>query len=80
MKMKSFGVRNTVTVISTSVTKVAKQLAGDMSLLNTIRGGQTVYLSESQKEYTINIKMIWHEILILITYEVIFIAIASVVR
>ena len=52
MVKKWFGVRNTVTTISTSVGKVAKQPAGAIPCLNTIRGGETVDLSETQKEYT----------------------------
>ena len=79
--MKWFGIRNTVTIINTSVCKVAKQLPGAISLLNSIRGQGTVDVSESLKEYTFNIKFIWHETLILIIYEVIIlIAIVLVVR
>ena len=68
---KWLGIGNTVITINTSVSKVAKQLAGAISLLNTIRGGETVDLSESQKEYAIKIRMTWHEILMLIINEVI---------
>ena len=62
---KWFGVRNTVT-INTSVCKFAKHLAETISLLNTIRGGQTVSLSDSQKEYAFKIRITWHKIFILI--------------
>ena len=37
MVKKWFSIRNIVTTINTSVSKVAKQLAGAISLLNTIR-------------------------------------------
>ena len=49
MVKKWFSIRNTVTTINTSVSKFAKQIAGATSLLNTIRGGETVSLSDSQK-------------------------------
>ena len=52
MVKKWFGVRSTVTTINTSASKVAKQLAGAISLLNTIRGEQTISLSDSQRENT----------------------------
>ena len=44
--------KNTVTTINTSVSKVTKQLAGAVSLLNTIRGGETPSHNDWQKEYT----------------------------
>ena len=81
MVNKCFGIRNTVTTINTSVSKVAKQLAGAISLLNVIRKGETVDLSESPKEYISKIRITKHEILILLTHEVIIlIAIILVVR
>ena len=40
MVMKWFSIKNTVTTINT------KQLAGAISLLNTIRGGETVNLND----------------------------------
>ena len=81
MVKKWLGVRNTVTTINTSESKVAKQLTGAILLLNTIRGGETTYVSEIQKECTVKIRMTWHVILILITYKVIIlVAIILVVR
>ena len=71
MIKKWFSITNTVTTISTSVSKVTKQLAGAISLLNTISGGETANLNDCQKEYTIKIGITWHEIMILIIYEVI---------
>ena len=41
MVKKWFGVKNTGTTINTSVSKVAKQIAGAILLLHTIRGGET---------------------------------------
>ena len=41
MVKKWFNVRNTVGTIKMSVIKVAKQVAGAISLLKTIRGGET---------------------------------------
>ena len=38
MVKKWFSVKNTVTTINTSVSKVTKQLTGAITLLNTIRG------------------------------------------
>ena len=46
MIKKLFSITNTVTTISTSVSKVTKQLAGAISLLNTIRGGKTASLND----------------------------------
>ena len=81
MVKKWFGASYTVPTINASVSKAAKPLAGAISLLNTFRGRETADLTESQKEYTIKIRMTWHEILILIIYEVInLIAIDSVLR
>ena len=71
MVKKWFSINNTVTTISTSVSKVTKQLTGAISLLNTIRGAETTDLNDCQKEYIIKIGITWHEIMILIMYEVI---------
>ena len=71
MVRKCFSIRDTVTVNNKPVTKFAKQLAGAISLLNTIRGGETVSLSDSQKEYTIKIRITSQTIFILIIYEAI---------
>ena len=71
MVKKWSGARNTINTINTSVSKVAKHLGGAISLVNTVRGGETVDLSESQKELTIKITVAWHNILMLIIYEVI---------
>ena len=65
MIKKWFSVRNTVTTINTSISKVAKQIVGVISLLNAVRGGESVSLSVSQKEYTNKIRITWHVILIL---------------
>ena len=51
MTKKWISVRNTVTTINTSVSEVAKPLAGAISHINTIRGGEATSLSYSQKEY-----------------------------
>ena len=54
---------------------------GAISLLNTIRGEETTDLNYCQKEYIIKIGITWHEIMILIIYEVIIlIAIVLVVK
>ena len=68
---KWFIIRNTITTINTSVSKVVIQLAEAISLLSTIKGGETASLNDRQKEYIINIRIAWHEIFILIIYEVI---------
>ena len=81
MVKKWFSIKNTVTSINTSVSKVTKQLTGAISLLNTIRGAETTDLNDCQKEYIIKIGITWHEIMILIKYEVIIlIAIVLVVK
>ena len=81
MVRKWFSIKNTVTTINTSVSKVAKQPAGAISLLNTIRGGETTHLNDCQKEYIIKIRITWHGILILIMYEVIiFVVIILVMK
>ena len=71
MVKKRFSIKNTVTTINTSASKVTKQLTGAISLLNTIRGAETTGLNDCQKEYIIKIGIIWHKIMILIIYEVI---------
>ena len=60
-----------VTTINTSVSKVTKQLTGAITLLNTIRGAESTDLNECQENYVIKIGLTWHEILILVIYEVI---------
>ena len=40
----------------TSVSKVAKQLAGAISLLNSIRGGELVAINKSQNDCRIKIE------------------------
>ena len=81
MVKKWFSIRNTVTTSNTSVSKVTKQLAGTISLLNTIRGGGTASLNYCQKEYINKTGITWHEILLLIRYEVIIlIVIVLIVR
>ena len=78
---KWFSIKNIVITIKTSVSKVTKQLTGAISLLNTIRGAETTDLNDCQKEYIIKIGITWHEIMILIIYEVItLIAIVLVVK
>ena len=81
MVKKWFSVRNTVITINISVSKFAKQLAKAISLLNMIRGGEMVSLSDSQKEYITKIRITWHEILILIIYDMLILfAVALVVK
>ena len=81
MVKKWFSIKNTVTTINTSVSKVTKQLTGALTLLNTIRGAETTDLNDCQKDYIIKIGITWHEIMILIIYEVIIlIAIVVVVK
>ena len=71
MVKKWFSVRNTVTTINTSVSKVTKQLTGAKTLPNTIRGAESTDLNECQKDYIIKIGLTWHDILMLVIYEVI---------
>ena len=71
MVKKWFSVKNRVTTINTSVSKFTKQLTGAITLLNTIRGAESTDLNECQKDYIIKIGITWHEILILVIYEVI---------
>ena len=81
MVKKWLSVKNIITTINTSVTKVTKQLTGAISLLNTIRVGETTDLNDYQKEYIIKIGITWHEIMLLIIYEVIILtAIILVVK
>ena len=69
MIKKRFSITNTVTSISTSVSKVTKQLAGATSPLNTIRAGETANLNDCQEEYIIKIRITWHEIMTLINMK-----------
>ena len=71
MVKKWFSVRNTVTTINTSVSRVTKQLTGSITLLNTIRGAESTDLNECQENYIIKIGLTWHEILMLVIHEVI---------
>ena len=81
MVKKWFSIKNTVTTINTSMSKVTKQLTGALTLLNIIRGAETTDLNDCQKDYIIKIGITWHEIMILIIYEVIIlIAIVVVVK
>ena len=79
MVMKWFSIKNTVTTINTSVSKVTKQPTGTITLLNTIRGAQSTDLNECQKNYIIKIGISWHEILILVLYEVIILIVIVLV-
>ena len=71
MIKKWFSIKNTVTTINTSVSKITKQLTGAITLLNTIRGAESTDLNEFQKDYIFKIGITLHEILILVLYEVI---------
>ena len=73
MVKKWISIKNTVTTINTSASKVTKQLTGAITLLNTIRRAEITDLNdcECQKEYIIKIGITCHEIMILIIYEVI---------
>ena len=71
MVKKWFSIKNTVTTFNTSVSTVTKQLTGALTLLNTIRGAETTDLNDWQKDYIIKIGITWHEIMILIIYEII---------
>ena len=62
MVKKWFSIKNTVTTINTSVSKATKQLPGAVSLLNTIRGGETASLNDCWKEDIIKIGITWHDI------------------
>ena len=66
-----FGVKNTVTTINTSVSRVTKQLSGAMALLNSLRGAESTDLNECQENYVIKVELTWHDILILVVYEVV---------
>ena len=79
MVKKWFSVKNTFTTINTSVSKVTKQLTGAITLLNTIRGAESTDLNECQKDYIIKIGITWHEILILVIYEVIILIVIVLV-
>ena len=79
MVKKWFSVKNTVTTINTSVSKVTKQLTGAITLLNSLRGTETTDLNECQKDNIIKIGLTWHDILILVIYEVIILIVIVVV-
>ena len=79
MLRKWFNVRNTVVTLNAFVSKVAKQLARDITLLNSIKGGETVNISKSQNECVIKVGMTRHEILIIIVYEVIILIVSDLV-
>ena len=79
MVKKWFSVKNTVTTINTSVSKVTKQLTGAITLLNTIRGAESTDLNDCWKDYVVNIGLTWHEILILVIYEVIILIVIVLV-
>ena len=79
MVKKWFSIKNTVTTINTSVSKVTKQLTGAITLLNSIREAQSTDLNECQKDYIIKIGITWHEILILVIYEVIILIVVVLV-
>ena len=81
MVKKWFSIKNTATTINTSVSKVTKQLAGAISLPNTISGAETTDLNNCQKEYIIKIGITWHKIIILNIYRIIIlIAIVLILR
>ena len=61
------------------MSKVTKQLTGALTLLNTIRGVESTDLNECQKNYIIKIGLTWHEILILVVYEVIILMVIVLV-
>ena len=50
MVKKWFSIKNIVTTINTSISKVTKQLTGAISRLSTIRGAETTYLNDCQKD------------------------------
>ena len=79
MVKKWFNIRNTVVPINAFLSKVAKQLAGTVSLLNTIRGQETVDISKNKKECMIQEGMTWHGFLIIIIYEVILLVVIALV-
>ena len=55
MVRKWYSIKNTVTTINTSVSKVTKQLTGAITLLNTIRGAESTDLNDCQKDYIIKL-------------------------
>ena len=79
MVKKWFSVKNTVTTINTSVSKVTKQLTGAMTLLNSLRGAESTDLNECQKDFIVKVELIWHDILILVIYEVIILMVIVLV-
>ena len=77
MVKKWCSIKNPITTINTSVTKVTKQLAGAISLLNLQSEERLQILMIVRR----NIGIPWHEIMILIIYEVIIlVVIALIVR
>ena len=79
MVKKWFSVKNTVTTINTSVSKVTKQLTGAMTLLNSLRGAESTDLNECQKDFIVKVELTWHDILILVIYEVIILMVIVLV-
>ena len=79
MVKKWFSVNNTVTTIYISVSKVTQQLTGAITLLNTIRGAESTDLNECQEDYIINIGLTWHELLILVIYEIIILIVVVLI-
>ena len=79
MVMKWFSVRNTVTTINTSVSKVTKQLTGAMTLLNSLRGAEPTDLNEWKKDYIVKVKLTWLDILMLVIYVVIILMVIVLV-
>ena len=79
MVKKWFSVKNTVTTINTSVSKINKQLTGAITLLNSLRGAESTDLNECQKDYIVKVELTWHDILILVIYEVIILMVIVLV-
>ena len=79
MVKKWFSVQNTVTTINTSVSRVTKQLTGAITLLNSLRGAESTDLNECQKDFIVKVELTWHDILILVMYEVIILMVIVLV-
>ena len=79
MVKKWFSVKNTVTTINTSVSRVTKQLTGALTLLNSLRGAESTDLNECQKDFIVKVELTWHDILILVIYEVIILMVIVLV-
>ena len=79
MVKKWFSVKNTVTTINTSVSRVTKQLTGAITLLNSLRGAELTDLNECQKDFIVKVELTWHDILILVIYEVIILMVIVLV-